>query len=80
MPFNSPPSTRIPVPAMAKMIASTTSADWATPGAATSVHSSGEWLRPPGPPRPMVSAAMPMLIGMLLSVLLIEYDGFKPKD
>ena len=51
----------------------------ATPPASTSVHSSGEWVRPPGPPRPMVSAGMPMLIGMLLSVLLMPNDGFRPK-
>ena len=36
----------------------------------TSVHSSSEWVRPPGPPRPIVIAGMPRLIGMLASVLL----------
>src|SRR4030095_14787543 len=41
----------------------------------TSVHSSSECWRPPGPPRPTVIAGMPRLMGMLASVLLNVNEG-----
>lgn len=43
-----------------------------------SAHSSGECDRPPGPPRPMVIAGMPRLIGTFASVLLMVNDAVKP--
>ncbi len=42
------------------------------PFRSTSVHSSGACARPPGPPRPIVTAGMPMFIGTFESVLLME--------